>query len=106
MKNETTIGIVVALGLILAIPTMAQAYISSDGVQYTATRNEHGAVLNGENGDLIYLGKRCDAVDPDAGKGSWSWANGGFCVNLPARKICFARQEVPVELEGPNDCLM
>ncbi|WP_209940172.1 hypothetical protein [Ruegeria sp. HKCCE4148] len=106
MKKNTTAGIKVVLGLILAVPEMAQAYTSSDDVQYTASVNEHGAILNGENGDLIYLGKSCDAVDPKVGKGSWSWANGGFCVNLPTKEVCFARQDVPVELENANDCLM
>lgn len=104
MNKKSIRGLFFVVATFLALPALS--YTSSDGVDYTAKVNEHGAVLEGKNGDLLYLGKSCDAFSPTMGKGSWSWANGGFCVNLPSQRLCFARQDTPVELDSPSDCLM
>jgi len=66
---------------------------TSDGQRYLMTSNAHGYVLTGPD-ETIYLGRSCDAVSTTSGSGSWDWANGGFCVSLETRSICFPRQDV------------
>ena len=90
MKTAAT-----ALALaVLTNPAAAQAvYESSDGERFRMIENRDGFVMTGP-GETIYLGRSCDAFSTQAGAGSWDWANGGFCVSLAAKSICFPRQEV------------
>jgi len=44
-----------------------------------------------------YMGKNCDTYSKKYGKGTWSWANGGFEVLFKAKRFAFGRQEVFME---------
>ncbi len=87
--------IAAALMMLLSVTAAtAQAlHETSDGQTYQMTDNEHGYVLSAP-GETIYLGKSCDAFSTTAGAGFWEWANGGFCVNLAEKSICFPRKDV------------
>ncbi|MCB1491258.1 MAG: hypothetical protein KDJ77_05580 [Rhodobiaceae bacterium] len=91
-----------AIPLLFALsvgPALAEAitYTASDGVEYAATPNAHGVVLEPRDAGgagKLYLGKACDAFSEDYGKGTWGWANGGFGADFPDFEIRFPRQEV------------
>ena len=87
----------VAAAIILAFvsgPAAAQAFReTSSGERYLMSDNEHGYVLTAPN-ETIYLGRSCDAFSTTSGTGYWDWANGGFCVSLSEKSICFPRQDV------------
>lgn len=70
-----------------------QVVNSSDGTRWTATVNQHGAVLR-SRGQVIYLGHACDAMSPTLGRGRWDWANGGFRIVIGRRNLGFARQAI------------
>lgn len=100
----------------LAVPAGAQTsadwtYISDEGHAYGFRQNDSGAVLTSiatvhrpegtgagfrfvEEIEVIYLGRSCDAASPRLGQGTWAWANGGFVVEFPTRRIAFPRQEI------------
>ena len=86
-----------AAGLLLAGTAVAAqiGYVDGDGATWRAAQNRHGAVLRGDD-IVIYLGRSCDAVSPQLGRGRWGWANGGWLVAFPGRRIGFPRQEAPV----------
>jgi hypothetical protein len=93
--------------------------ISADGDEFTVNYNSSGAVLtsvtektfleNNASGRSykehlkLYLGKGCDAFSEVYGKGSWSWANGGFIVSYQQRTFSFPRQEISIP--GEEGCL-
>jgi len=82
----------VALFLVTASPTLA--YEGSNGQTYTATQNVNGAVLTSKS-ETIYLGNSCDALSDAGEEGTWAWANGGFLIVFPNRRIGFPRQDSP-----------
>ena len=90
---------ILLLGLmVFAIP--AYAYEDSNGQTYAATTNEHGATLTSTD-ETIYLGNSCDALSDKNEHGEWAWANDGFIIEFPGRRIGFPLQEHPV-LGGEN----
>lgn len=87
-----------AAGALLAAPVAAQQladYQEGGGGTWRAEENAHGAVLR-QGRITIYLGRSCDAFSPQLGRGRWGWANGGWLVAFPRRRIGFPRQEAPV----------
>lgn len=87
-----------------------RAYVSADGTTYLGEENAHGAVLQSSapvsrtigadtvtGPEVLYLGRSCDTFSQVLGTGSWGWANGGFCAEFPAARICFPRQDPPFE---------
>jgi hypothetical protein len=78
-------------------------YEGSDGSTYIATQNAYGAALKSAN-EAIYLDKDCDALSGKEEQGIWAWANGGFVIEIPTRRIEFVRQDQPVD--GGYDCQM
>ncbi|HTU12473.1 MAG TPA: hypothetical protein VMG08_16400 [Allosphingosinicella sp.] len=84
-------------GALLAAPAAAQSqdYVQSGGGSWRAEENAHGAVLR-RGGATLYLGRSCDAWSPRWGRGRWGYANGGWLVAFPGRRIGFPRQEPPV----------
>ncbi len=93
--NRTRLFISIVI-LVCSMPASARNYTDSDGVTYSSSLNDDGAVLKSESAKL-YLGKSCDAYSPQFGKGTWGWANGGVAVELNGRRIGFPRQESPFE---------
>lgn len=103
-----------AAALIVAAPVPVLAgpvYSSSEGHRYDYSLNDNGAVLMSVNPvtrfkgsgagteevtgtETLYLGRDCDAFSPVLGHGRWSWANGGFVVELDGARIGFPRQEI------------
>lgn len=69
------------------------SYLDGKGNEYTASINQHGAVLRSDR-IAIYLGRTCDAYSPQYGTGSWGWANGGFLVTFKSLTIGFPHQEI------------
>lgn len=58
--------------------------------------NAHGAVLTlgSESvapGRVYYLGKDCDAVQPNVGTGRWYYAAGAFIVDVSGQSLRFER---------------
>ena len=84
-----------------ASPT--SAYTASNGQQYIANQNDHGAALTNKY-ETIYLGNSCDALSDAGEEGTWAWANGGFLIVFPERRIGFPRQDQPVS--GGYHCQM
>ncbi|MVO15477.1 hypothetical protein [Parasedimentitalea huanghaiensis] len=96
---------------IMALAQMELIYVSSEGHQYRFSNNPDGAVLESlypvarftgtgamtqviTGIETLYLGRDCDAFAKMLGNGTWSWANGGFVVELGAGRIGFPRQEI------------
>lgn len=92
-----------ALVSLTAIAAPLHAYEGSNGATYKATQNAHGAALKSVD-ETIYLGNNCDALSDKDERGTWAWANGGFVIEFPNRRIGFARQEQPVA--GGDACRM
>lgn len=63
---------------------------------YAITVNENGAVLR-SGSEIIYMGISCDVMTDRGERGSWYWSNAGFAINLPGRRMAFARSDTPVE---------
>lgn len=95
-------------------------YLSSSGWMFTAETNADGAVLTSvqdyafftnagaaSSWDVrpftIYMGTGCDTASPDFGEGEWSWANGGWVLNVGEFALAFPRQDAPV---ATTDCAM
>lgn len=100
MRKNIFMPAVASLALI-AGPSFG--YEGSNGSTYIATQNAHGAALKSAN-ETIYLGKDCDALSDKEEQGTWAWANGGFVIEFPTRRIGFARQDQPVDVG--YDCQM
>lgn len=97
-----------------AAPAQSLQYLSSDGAVFAFEENRHGAVLtsiepledalfvNGMNtpsiepGDVLYLGRSCDAFSKNLGDGSWSWTNGGFIVEFSTVRVAFPGQAIDI----------
>lgn len=55
---------------------------------------------------VLYLGRSCDAYSKLYGKGTWSWANGGFIVEFENERFGFGRQELDIERDEEFGCSM
>lgn len=88
-------------------------FISTDGDLFSYEKNRHGAVLTAidpsENplvkqpivsgiplGDVIYLGRSCDAFSDRLGDGTWRATAAGFVVVFRARRVVFPGQVIDV----------
>ena len=87
-------------------------YLSGDGVLFDYTLNRHGVVLtareqadgiflNGASsdpvarpGDVVYLGRACDAFSESLGKGHWTATEGGFSVRFRRAELTFPGQDI------------
>jgi hypothetical protein len=115
--NRMKYKLTLLLAAILMSSNAHASYISSDGDEFTAEFNEHGAVLtsahekhyfvgHGANSKLIvrkaiiYLGKDCDVSSQFYGKGVWAWANGGFKLKLSRKELAFRHQDLDIENNG------
>jgi hypothetical protein len=105
----------IALVAIIGLPSLALAFVSSQGNTYTATYNANGIILTQVRSgttpkkavavnsaqairDVLYLGKLCDASSAAYGAGTWSWANGGISVDFAnGQSIRFPRQEIDAQ---------
>jgi hypothetical protein len=88
-----------AFWLPLLVPASAQGhgwhYVDGGGDVWHYRENSHGAVLR-RGRVLIYLGRGCDVVSPQLGRGRWGWANGGVIFTAGARRLGFPRHDPPV----------
>ena len=101
--------------IVLGSAAAAQSteYFSTDGDVFSFEQNQHGAVLTSieptmeilatndtspkmDIGDIVYVGRFCDAFSNEHGEGSWSWSNGGFIVEFPDLRIAFPGQAIDI----------
>ena len=96
-------GTALGVALLIATASPTWAYTASNGQQYTATQNDHSAVLTSKY-ETIYLDNSCDALSDTGEEGTWAWANGGFSIVSIERRIGFPRQDQSVS--GGYHCQM
>lgn len=95
-------------------------YLSTDGAVFDYEKNKHGAVLTSmeplseplivdggdgvriQPGDILYIGRACDAFSKEYGNGNWSWTNGGFIIEFPDIRVAFPGQAI--DLAPGNRC--
>lgn len=105
---------IVAIFMSGAAGAQTTQYLSTDGALFAFEKNQHGAVLTSvepkdaplivndagapriDVGDVLYLGRSCDAFSQEFGDGSWSWTNGGFIVEFPGIRVAFPGQAIDV----------
>ena len=100
----------------LAGSAVAQApqFLSTDGALFGYAQNEHGVVLTvieqnnsllvtpdaaepvTKVGDIVYLGRGCEAYSRKFGNGRWHATGGGFLVNFRRAEIAFPGQQIDV----------
>jgi hypothetical protein len=113
---------VIAVFLAGSAGAQSLQYLSTDGAVFAYEKNKHGAVLtsiesleeplfaNGGDsvgsppGDILYIGRSCDAFSKDYGSGNWSWTNGGFIIEFPDIRVAFPGQAI--DLAPGNRCRM
>jgi hypothetical protein len=107
--------------VILASAAVAQKkqYLSTNGAVFGFEQNQHGAILTSieqiDNtgassvgvprmnvGDILYLGKSCDAFSEEFGKGSWMAISAGFVVDFAIGRIAFPGQAI--EITASDQC--
>ena len=89
-------------------------FLSADGALFEYIQNEHGVVLTvveqGEGllvdpeaaepvtktGDIVYLGRGCEAYSRKLGNGRWRATDGGFLVSFRRSQIAFPGQQIDV----------
>lgn len=87
-------------------------YLSGDGVLFDYTLNRHGVVLTAREkadgifldtdssdpvarpGDVVYLGRACDAFSETLGEGRWSATEGRFRVSFHRAELAFPGQDI------------
>jgi hypothetical protein len=89
-----------ALWLLLLGPAAAQGhgahYVEGRGAVWHHRENAHGAILR-RGRIVIYLGRGCDVLSPQLGRGRWGWANSGVILTAGAARLGFPRHDPPVE---------
>jgi hypothetical protein len=70
--------------------------LDAEGHSWTAFPHAEGIGLRSPLDSFVLL-PSCTARSGQYGKGTWSWANGGFRVLFPAKTFRFPRQEPPLE---------
>ncbi len=100
--------------IILASAAAAETvlYLSSDGALFNYETNRHGAVMTSVEppsdsivvatdeapavppGEVIYLGRACDAFSKQFGEGSWQSTDGGFFVEFGDLRVAFPGQDI------------
>jgi len=119
---------------LIIISSLSSAYVgcySKGCTEFSGERNKHGVILISDGnkykwvGDtgvnmhpvemknakklkkiILYLGKSCDAYSKRYGKGTWSWANGGFIVEFKNERFGFGRQELDIGRGEAFGCSM
>ena len=104
----------VVVGLALAGPGAAQGgtFLSADGSEFQFEKNRHGAVLTsippqGETvfsggvpqfapGEVLYLGRSCDAYARRFGDGTWNATEDGVLVDFGEVRLAFPGQQMDV----------
>ena len=89
-------------------------FLSTDGGLFDYTQNEHGVVLTvieqndsllvtpdtakpvTKVGDIVYLGRGCEAYNRKFGNGRWRATGGGFLVSFRRAEIAFPGQRIDV----------
>ncbi len=110
-------------GVLSMVASMAAAqdlrFVSTDGDLFAFEENRHGAVLTAlpsdgaaiigtpgqrltRSGDIVYLGRSCDAFSERFGGGSWRWTDGGFIVFFGATRLSFPGQVI--DLQTGQNC--
>ncbi len=111
----------IAVLVISANAAVAQnkQYLSTNGAVFSFEQNQHGAVLTSIEqtgnasassvsgprihvGDVIYLGKSCDAFSEKFGEGSWMAISAGFVVDFAIGRIAFPGQAI--EIAAGDQC--
>lgn len=95
-------------------------FLSTGGALFDYTQNEHGVVLTvieqndsllmnpdpaepvTKVGDIIYLGRGCEAYSRKFGNGRWHAMDGGFLVSFRRAEIAFPGQQI--DLGQGADC--
>ena len=107
--------------VVIGTAALAQSteYFSMDGDLFAFEENRHGAVLTSieptsdilpttdvapktKVGDIVYVGRSCDAFSKEFGEGSWSWSNAGFIVEFPDLRLAFPGQAI--DIVSGNGC--
>ena len=55
---------------------------------WSSTQNEHGFILKTDD-TTLYLGKSCDAISPQYGRGEWYWKDNDVIVSLSKKDFSF-----------------
>ncbi len=99
-----------------AVAAQNTQYLSTDGTVFAFEENRHGAVLTSIEptetplvidgaapriavGDILYLGRSCDAFSDDFGEGRWSMTSAGFIVEFLTIRLAFPGQTIGVGRE-------
>ncbi len=111
---------VVAVFLAGSAGAQSPQYLSTDGAVFDYEMNRHGAVLTSKEpteepliftegegvriqpGDVLYIGRSCDAFSKEYGRGSWSWTNGGVIIEFSDIRVAFPGQAI--DLVPGNRC--
>lgn len=101
--------LMIVICALLACPAWAQnlQYLSGDGAAFSYEKNKHGAVLTSVEpfeemeqssqfkvGDMLYLGRVCDAFSMEHGEGSWLATDGGFIIEFDKLRVLFPGQQI------------
>lgn len=75
------------VGVLLALSGTGAVYASEQTNQNLANCvridcNKHGAIITDQNGQRTYLGKNCDAYQPNIGSGSWWLTASAFAIEI------------------------
>lgn len=91
-----------------------QRFLAADGALFTYEKNRHGAVLKSVDpgsealidradispqvmpGEVLYLGRSCDAFNERYGDGHWIATDGGFLVQFGGLQVTFPGQQIDV----------
>lgn len=105
----------------LAHATDPVKYISSGGGLFSYDENRYGAVMtvidrqsaamvadpdlydNLAVGDVLYLGRACDALSRKFGDGRWISTEGGFLIIFAEARVIFPGQSI--DLRTYADCI-
>jgi hypothetical protein len=77
------------VGVIREAATAPPTQRQEPSEQFTIQVNQHGAVFRSDK-DILYLGKDCDALSKNSGKGRWTWGANGVVIYLEKRRVTFA----------------
>ncbi len=106
----------VVMGLALAGPGAAQGgtFLSADGSEFEFEKNRHGAVLTSVEpqsqsvfagagatprfspGEVLYLGRSCDAFTRQFGDGTWNATEDGVLVEFGPVRLAFPGQDMDI----------
>lgn len=80
-------------------------FLAHDGTVFSFQENQHGGVFTSiggteatalDVGDVLYLGRSCDAYSPEFGDGSWSRTDIGFLVQFSRLSLGFRDQLIDI----------